>query len=141
MAENKTKRNDASVDDFIQSVPDEKKRADARTLIDIMRQVTKAEPQMWGDSIVGFGSQHLKYESGRELDWFLAGFSPRKQNLVLYLMGGYEQYPELLKTLGKHKLGRACLYLNRLDDVHLPTLRKLIQRSVKDYAKHQAKTS
>lgn len=86
---------------------------------------------MWGSSIVGFGSYHCKYESGREGDWFLTGFSPRKQNLTLYLMAEFEQYPELLKALGKYKTGKSCLYINRLEDIHLPTLKKLVQQSVK----------
>jgi hypothetical protein len=130
MAELKTKKNNASVEKFLAAVPNETRQADARALIDIFRDITKAEPKMWGTSIIGFGDYHFKYESGREGEWFVAGFSPRKQNITLYLMGGYEQYPELLQALGKHKTGKACLYVNRLEDVHLPTLKKLIRTSV-----------
>jgi hypothetical protein len=102
-----------------------------------MKQVTKAEPRMWGSSIVGFGSYHYKYESGREGDWFVTGFSPRKQNLTLYIMPGFESYGGLLGKLGKHKTGKSCLYVNTLEDVHLPTLKALIRQSVK----HMNKTA
>jgi hypothetical protein len=95
-----------------------------------MKQVTKSEPKMWGSSIVGFGTYHYKYESGREGDWFITGFSPRKQNLTLYIMGGFARYDELMKQLGKHKTGKSCLYIKYLADVDLPTLKKLIQESV-----------
>ena len=101
----------------------------------LMKQVTQLEPQMWGSSIVGFGSYHYKYASGREGDMPLTGFSPRKRNLTLYIMGGLEQYDALLAKLGKHTTGKACLYIKRLDDVHLPTLKKLIQQSVKHIAR------
>jgi hypothetical protein len=130
MAELKTKPTDQSVDAFLNSIPDEQKRRDAFTLVDIMRKATRSEPQMWGSNIVGFGVYHYQYASGRAADWFLVGFSPRKQNLTLYLMGGVEQHAELLKSLGKYKTGKACLYISRLDDVDLPTLRKMIKQSV-----------
>jgi hypothetical protein len=130
MAEAKTQRTKRSVDAFLKSVPDEQKRKDAFTIVDIMRQATKAEPAMWGSSIVGFGAYHYQYASGREGDAPLIGFSPRKQNLVLYVMGDFDQREELLKSLGKYKTGKACLYINKLDDVDLPTLRKLIKQSV-----------
>ena len=136
MAESKTQRNKRSVDAFLKSIPDEQKRKDAFTIVDIMRKATKAEPQMWGSSIVGFGAYHYKYASGREGDAPLIGFSPRKQNLVLYIMGDFDQRDELLKSLGKYKTGKACLYINRLDDVDLPTLRKLVKQSVQ----HKIKT-
>ena len=137
MAELKTKRNDQSVEAFLNRIPDERKRRDAFTVLDIMRKATKAEPQMWGSSIVGFGTYHYKYASGREGDWPLTGFSPRKQNLTLYIMGGFEQHDELLKSLGKYKTGKACLYVNQLDDVDLPTLRKLVKQSVQHMIKPQ----
>jgi hypothetical protein len=105
--------------------------------LDIMRKATGAEPKMWGSSIVGFGAYHYRYANGREGDWFLTGFSPRKQNLTLYIMGGFEQHAELLKSLGKHKTGKGCLYINRLDDIDLPTLRKLVKRSVQHMRKTQ----
>ena len=137
MAELKTKRNDQSVEAFLNRIPDERKRRDAFTVLDIMRKATKAEPQMWGSSIVGFGTYHYKYASGREGEWPLTGFSPRKQNLTLYITSGFEQYDDLLQSLGKYKTGKACLYINRLDDVDLPTLRKLIKQSVQ----HMRKTN
>jgi hypothetical protein len=96
-----------------------------------MKAATKSEPVMWGDSIVGFGSSHYVYASGREGDWMLTTFSPRKQNITLYFMTGFERYEELLAKLGKHSLGKGCLYIKRLSDVHRPTLEKLIQESVK----------
>ena len=135
MAEPKTQRTKRSVDAFLKSIPDEQKRKDAFALADIMRKTTKAEPVMWGSNIVGFGMYRYKYASGREGDWPLTGFSPRKQNLTLYIMSGFEQYDELLKSLGKFKTGKACLYVNRLDDIDLPTLRKLIKQSVQHMIK------
>jgi hypothetical protein len=137
MAELKTKPSDQNVTRFLEAIPDARTRQDCFTLVQIMRQITKAEPKMWGPSIVGFGSYHYTYASGREGDWFLAGFSPRKQNLTLYIMAGFEQYEELLRKLGKHKTGKSCLYLNRLDEIHLPTLKKMIQQSVA----HMTKTN
>ena len=131
MAELKTKPTDQPVEQFLKGVSDEKKRQDCFTLVDLMKQVTKTEPKMWGSSIVGFGDYHYRYASGREGDSPLAGFSPRKEALTLYISGGFEQYDQLLKTLGKYKTGKACLYIKSLEDIHLPTLRKLIQQSVK----------
>ena len=135
MAEPKTQRTKRSVDAFLRSIPDEQKRKDAFALADIMRKTTKAEPVMWGSNIVGFGAYRYKYASGREGDWPLTGFSPRKQNLTLYIMSGFEQYDELLKALGKFKTGKACLYVNRLDDIDVPALRKLIKQSVQHMIK------
>jgi hypothetical protein len=130
MAELKTKINDASVTKYLEGVADERKRRDCFTLLELMKKITKAEPKMWGTSIVGFGDYHYVYKSGREGDWFVAGFSPRKQNLTLYVMTGFTQHEDLLKKLGKHKTGMGCLYINTLQDVHLPTLRKLIKQAV-----------
>jgi hypothetical protein len=130
MAELKTKPNEQSVEAFLNSVEDEKKRQDCLTVLEIMRQITKAEPQMWGTSMVGFGTYHYKYESGREGDWFVAGFSPRKQNLTLYIMAGFSRYDELLSKLGKFKTGKSCLYINKIEDVDLKTLKELIKQSV-----------
>ena len=130
MAELKTKPNEQSVEAFLNSVEDEKKRQDCLTILEIMKQITKAEPQMWGSSMVGFGTYHYKYESGREGDWFVAGFSPRKQNLTLYIMAGFSRYDELLSKLGKFKTGKSCLYINKIADVDLPTLKELITQSV-----------
>jgi hypothetical protein len=94
-----------------------------------MKKATNAEPKMWGTSIIGFGDYHYKYESGRENDWFLAGFSPRAQNLTLYMMGGLD--PELLKKLGKYKTGKGCLYINKMEDVDSKVLSELITSAVK----------
>ena len=137
MAELKTKQTQSSVVKFLASIKDEGTRKDCLALARMMTQATGAKPKMWGSAIVGFGSSHLRYPSGRELDWFTTGFSPRKQNLTLYIMGGFPQYGTLLEKLGKHSLGKGCLYIKRLDDVHLPTLKKLIQQSVKDAPKVQ----
>jgi len=131
MAENKTTPNDQDVEQFLNSIEDERKRKDSFTILELMKQVTGLEPRMWGSSIVGFGSYHYKYESGREGDMILAGFSPRKQNLTLYNMSGFELYDDLIKKLGKHTTGKGCLYIKRLDDVDLPTLKSLIEESFK----------
>ena len=130
MAELKTKKNSASVAKFLKGIEDEQKRKDCRELVDMMQAATGAKPAMWGDSIVGFGNYEYKYESGREGQWFLAGFSPRKQNLTLYIMLGFDEFPALMDKLGKYKTGKCCLYLKSLDDIHRPTLKKLIERSV-----------
>lgn len=130
MAELKTKPNEASVEAFLQSVEDEKKRQACFTLLKLMQDVTQSEPKMWGGSIVGFGNYHYKYESGREGDWFLTGFSPRKQNLTLYIMAGFDRYDELMAKLGKHKTGKSCLYINKLEDIDMTVLRELVAQSV-----------
>lgn len=135
MAEPKTQRNDASVEEFLDAVADDQKREDCLTLLEIMKQATGAEPEMWGDSIVGFGTYHYKYASGREGDWMQVGFAPRKQNLTLYIMAGFSRYEELMKSLGKHSTGKSCLYIKKLDDVDMPTLRKLVQESVDHVSK------
>jgi hypothetical protein len=132
MAELKTKKTSASVEKFLNSVADEQRRKDCFSVLEIMKSVTKSEPAMWGTSIVGFGKRHLKYESGRELDWFLVGFAPRKQDLTLYIMPGVERYPELMKKLGKYKTGKSCLYVKKLDDVNVSTLKQLVKQSVDD---------
>ena len=136
MTENKTTLTNQSVEQFLDAVADEQKRKDSFTLLELMKQVTGMEPKMWGSSIVGFGSYHYKYESGREGDAIVAGFSPRKQNLTLYNIGGFEQYDDLLKKLGKYTLGKGCLYIKHLDDIDLPTLKILIEESVK-HVKHE----
>ena len=136
MAELKTKRTEASVDDFIAGIADEQRREDCRALLAMMKRVTKAPPKMWGASMVGFGSYHYTYASGREGDWFLAGFSPRKQDLTVYVLAGFEDYPELMAKLGKYKTGKSCLYLKRLSDVDAAVLEKLIAVSVKDMKEH-----
>lgn len=131
MAELKTKRTDASVEKFLEEVKDEQVRADCYRIMDIMKKVVKAEPKMWGASIVGFGEYRYKYQSGRENDWFLVGFSPRKQNLTLYLMGGFDGHEETLGKLGKHTIGKGCLYIKKLDDINTKVLKELITQSVK----------
>lgn len=130
-AELKTKLNDASVDDFLNTVPDEQTRKDCFEIVKMMKQVTKAEPKMWGTSIVGFGTYHYKGKSGREGDWMLVGFSPRKQNLTLYIMAGFDRYDELLKKLGKFTTGKSCLYIKKLADVDKKVLKELVSESVK----------
>lgn len=131
MAEVKTKPSKDSVERFLNSVTDEQKRKDSFALLQLMKQITKQEPVMWGNSIVGFGTYHYKYASGREGDWLLVGFSPRKQNLTLYFMSGFDQHANLLKRLGKHTTGKGCLYIKKLDDIDLPTLKQLIRQSIK----------
>ena len=130
MAELKTRPTEASVTEFLDGVEHDRRREDGFTLLDLMRDVTGEEPRMWGPSIVGFGSYHYKYRTGREGDMPLVGFSPRKQSLTLYLMGDWEGRQELLARLGKHKTGKGCLYINKLQDVDLPTLGELIRQSV-----------
>lgn len=137
MAEPKTKPTDRDVEDFLNSVQDEKKRQDSFTILGLMEEATGEEPQMWGDSIIGFGLYKYKYASGREGEWFLTGFSPRVQNLTLYIMSGFDQYDVLLDQLGKYKTGKSCLYINKIEDVDLQTLRDLVEQSVE----HMAKTN
>jgi hypothetical protein len=130
VAEIKTKATTASVAKFIAAQPREETREDCRTLIAMMEKITKAPPKMWGPSIVGFGQYHYKYASGHEGDMCIAGFSPRKQALTIYIMPGFDRYPELMAKLGTYKTGKCCLYVKRLSDIHLPTLRKLVATSV-----------
>jgi Domain of unknown function (DU1801) len=131
MAEMKTKPTKASVSGFLASVPDASMRKDCKTLVQIMKKVTKSQPKMWGPAIVGFGDMHYKYESGREGDWFRAGFSPRKNALTLYIMSGFPEHAEMMSKLGKHKTGKSCLYVKQLSDIDTRVLEKLIERSVK----------
>lgn len=138
MAELKTQPNDQSVEAFLNGVPDEKKRQGSFTILELMKEVTEEEPQMWGDSIIGFGRYHYKYKSGREGEWFLTGFSPRVQNLTLYIMSGFDQYDELLDQLGKYKAGKSCLYINKIEDIDLQALRKLVEQSVEHMAASNA---
>ena len=136
MKKNKTQKNDSSVLEFLNNVENEKRKTDAFAMLKIMKKLTKEEPKMWGPSLVGFGSYHYKYESGREGDFFLTGFSPRKQSLTLYIMNGFERYNELMSQLGKYKTGKSCLYINKLEDVDLKILENLIVESV-DYMKNK----
>jgi hypothetical protein len=130
MAELKTKRTGQSVESFLNAIEDENKRQDSWTILETMKQATQAEARMWGDSIVGFGDYRYKYESGRENDWFLVGFSPRKQNLTLYFVGGCSQFGDLLPRLGKYKAGNACLYINKAADIDLSILQQLIRTAI-----------
>ncbi|MDX2139983.1 MAG: DUF1801 domain-containing protein [Chloroflexota bacterium] len=137
MAELKTKQTETSVDIFLQSVEDEKKRADCLRIMELMREVTGHEPKMWGETMIGFGSYHYKYASGHEGDAMLTGFSPRKQNITLYITAGFEQYADLTSKLGKHKTGKVCLYINKLADVDETVLRELVKASFE----HMVKTN
>jgi len=130
MAELKTKSNDQDVIEFLNEIEDEQKRTDCFDLLDILTKITKEKPKMWGASIVGFGKYHYKYESGREGDWFLTGFSPRKQNLTIYIMSGFKGSEALMEELGKHKTGSSCLYVKKLSDIDLDVLKKLVVESV-----------
>ncbi len=132
MSELKTKKNDASVEVFINAVEHEKRRTDSLVVLEMMKKITGEEPSMWGDSIVGFGSYHYTYASGREGDWMVTGFSPRKQSLTLYIMPGFEKYPDLMAKLGKYRTGRSCLYINKLEDIDQKILERLIAKSYKD---------
>ena len=138
MAELKTKRNSGNVEAFLSGVTDEKKRQDSFAILELMKKVTGKEPEMWGESIVGFGAYHYKYASGREGDWFLTGFSPRAQNLTLYIMAGFDQYEALLSKLGKHSTGKSCLYIKKIEDIDINVLEELVKRSVEHMERSNA---
>ncbi|MEE8135024.1 MAG: DUF1801 domain-containing protein [Gemmatimonadales bacterium] len=138
MAELKTKKNKKSVSAFLKSIADDRKRKDAETIMKMMKRITKETPTMWGDSIVGFGSYHYVYDSGREGDWFVAGFAPRKRNLTLYVMSGFKRHDPLMKKLGKYKTGMSCLYITKLDDIDMDVLEDLVKESVKHMRKAYA---
>ena len=129
MAELKTKPSDEDVHAFIARIPDEAQRADAATLTELMQRVTGSRPTLWGGKIVGFGSYRYTYASGRQGDWFVIGFAPRSKNLTLYLISGFDEYPELLERLGKHSTGKSCLYVKRLADLDMAALTELLERS------------
>ena len=129
MSKNKTRPTDQSVADFIGNVEHKTRREDGFTLLDMMAEITGEDAVLWGSSIVGFGSYHYKYESGREGDMPLVGFSPRKQSMTLYIMPGFNKYEDLLEQLGKHKIGKSCLYVNKLSDVDEDVLKRLIKHS------------
>jgi len=135
MADNKTKETEASVKKFIEAVPDEQKRADSFAILEMMQRATRLEAKMWGTAIVGFGSVHYKYDSGREGDICLMGFSPRKQSISLYLPGGHTAYARELKQLGKHETGKGCLYISKLADVDTAVLKKIFEKGAKSSAK------
>ena len=135
MAEIKTKQTNASVEDFLNNIADEKVREDCKKIAVLMEEATGEKPKMWGDAIVGFGEIHLKYASGRDVDWMQIGFSPRKANITLYLNQGQGWDEDLLSKLGKHKAGMGCLYIKRLSNVDEKVLEKLFEKSVKDVRK------
>jgi len=129
MAEPKTKPTAASVNDFIEKSAGAKKKLDAYALLEMMKSITKEEPVMWGPSIIGFGTYTQKYANGKEYKWPIAGFSPRKQNLVVYIMPGFEKYDDLMEKLGKYKTGKSCLYINKLEDIDVKVLKEIINSS------------
>ena len=129
MADVKTRPTGEDVKQFLNTISDEQKRLDSFTLMELMSQITGLEPRLWASSMVGFGEYHYKYASGHEGDSFIIGFAPRKQNLTLYVLSDFEQQNQLLEKLGKYKTGKGCLYLNRLKDIDLPTLKALILQS------------
>ncbi len=135
MAELKTQKTKASVSAFLNAIEDDQVRKDCKTVSALMQKATRAKPAMWGPGIVGFGSVHLKYASGRELDWMVTGFAPRKGNITLYVLGHYPECEPLLAKLGKHTRGGSCLHVKRLSDVHMPALTKLIAAGVKHMKK------
>ena len=141
MGELKTKPTNASVEKFLNGIADEVRREDCFKVAKMMEEITGEKPVMWGPSIVGFGSYHYKYASGQEGDWPISAFSPRKRDLTIYIMPGFAAHSELMKQLGKHSTGKSCLYLKRLSDVQVPTLKKLIRESVKEMRRLTKKRS
>ena len=139
MAELKTKQTKASVKEFLNQISDEERRKDCFAVAKMMEEITGEKPKMWGPSIVGFGIWHYKYASGREGDWPVAAFSPRKKDLTVYLMPGFTEHADLMEKLGKHSTGKSCLYIKRLSDLHVPTLKKLITQSVKQMRNYTKK--
>jgi hypothetical protein len=139
VAETKTKPSTKSVESFLKRIPDEGTRRDCFELVTLMKKITKADPVMWGSSIVGFGRFHYTYASGREGDSGLTGFSPRKQNLTIYVVSGFESRPDLMRKLGKYKTGVVCLYVKRLADIDKQVLRELIEDSIDQIKKREGK--
>jgi len=131
MAELKTQKNDASIQDFLERVEHQTRRENSFEILELMREITGDQGSMWGDSIVGFGDFSYTNTTKKEYKWFKTGFSPRKQSMTLYIMDGFDSYDEILSRLGKYKLGKSCLYINKLADVDLDVLRELIDASVK----------
>lgn len=131
MAENKTQATAGSATAFLNKIKDAKTKKDCFTILELMEAASKSKPVMWGSSIIGFGNYHYISKSGREGDWFNIGFSPRKQNISLYLMGGLEHLGDELEKFGKHKTGKGCIYIKSLDDISKPVLKKMLSKSVK----------
>ena len=129
MAELKTKKTELSVEGFLEKIADKEQQKDSRTIIELMQKATKSTPKMWWSAIIGFGDRHLVYESGRELDWFVMGFSPRKNALSLYITGAVEN-TKLMEKLGKHKTGKGCLYIKKLSDIDIKILTEIIEKGV-----------
>ncbi len=132
MAENKTQKSTANVEDFLDSVEDDSRRNDAVQVAKLMERVTGEKPRMWGSSIIGFGDVHLKYASGREIDYFRVGLSPRKASLTLYMTPGFTNRTDLLADLGKHTTGKGCLYIKSLEDVDMALLERLIRETLQE---------
>ncbi|RMG73216.1 MAG: DUF1801 domain-containing protein [Chloroflexi bacterium] len=130
MSQNKTVPTDGDVVAFLNLVEPQKKREDSFAILELIQQVTGEQPVMWGDSIIGFGRYHYRYSSGREGEWLLVGFSPRKQAITLYIMAGFDDYADLLQKLGKYKTGKSCLYIKKIEDINLDILRELVRQSV-----------
>lgn len=137
MAELKTKLTGQDPKEFLMTIADEKKRQDSFKILALLQQVTGFEPRMWGSSIIGYGSYHYKYASGQEGSWPLTGFSPRKQNLTIYITAGFDQYNDLLKRLGKYSTGKSCLYIKKIEDIDLDVFTELVKQSVD----HMVKTN
>ena len=135
MAELKTKQTEASVDEYLDAIEDPRRRADCAAISALMKKVTKCEPKMWGPSIVGFGSYHYRYETGHEGDACLAGFSPRKPEIVVYIADAFESREKLLQELGKHRASKVCVYIKRLSDIDVAVLEKLVKASVAEARK------
>ena len=136
MSKNKTVATDVEVEEYLSQVEPERRRKDAQRLDQIFREVSGFAPRMWGPSIVGYGRYHYRYESGREGDFLATGFAPRKANLVIYIMPGYTDFSAILARLGKHKIGKSCLYINKLDDIDLDVLKELIAAGIEDLGRH-----
>ena len=140
MAENKTQQNNASVTGFLATIDDRQKRADCKVIAKMMRDATGKRAKMWGSSIVGYDKYDYQYDSGRSGSFMITGFSPRARNISIYIMPGFGKYGELMKKLGKHKTGKSCLYINRLDDVDQKVLARLITESVKEMRRRYGKS-
>jgi hypothetical protein len=136
VSNNKTTVTDVAVDEYLSQVEPERRRVDAQRLDQIFREASGFAPRMWGPSIVGYGRYHYRYESGREGDFLATGFAPRKANLVIYIMPGYTDFSAILARLGKHKIGKSCLYINKLDDIDLDVLKELIAAGIEDLGRH-----
>ena len=132
----KTKKTNQGVSVFLNAIEDVQKRADAKVIDKLMREITGKKPELWGSSIVGYGTYHYKYASGREGDWMATGFSPRKANLTIYIIPGYKNMSLHLKKLGPHTTGVSCLYIKRLSDIHMPTLKKIVKEGYQHMKKN-----